>query len=73
MTPSARDRRIEFRASTEELEAWQAAADLEELSLSDWIRRSCNRGLGKPVELNAAEVAFVRGLMASQPNPKKGK
>ena len=37
-----RDKNIIIRLSAEERAAWQAAADSDGRSLSDWIRRRCN-------------------------------
>lgn len=38
----ARDAMIKLRITVDEQTAWQAAAELEQMSLSAWIRRRCN-------------------------------
>jgi uncharacterized protein (DUF1778 family) len=37
--PSKKEERIELRAKAEDVKAWRQAAEREDMTLSDWIRR----------------------------------
>ena len=51
MAPAAKDERIYIRISEEDALSWKAAAEAEDMTLSDWIRRTCRAALaGKPTK-----------------------
>jgi len=39
---------VRVRVTEEELAAWSAVADKEQVTLSDWIRQLCRAALPKP-------------------------
>jgi uncharacterized protein (DUF1778 family) len=38
-----KDERVELRASPDDVATWRQAAEAEEMTLSDWIRRTLNK------------------------------
>ena len=54
--PTARDRRVEVRATADEYRRWSAAAEAADLTLSDWLRAAAEQAIAP----EAAELAQLR-------------
>jgi hypothetical protein len=51
MTRDTKDALIQLRVTSAERDAWQEAAELSEMTLSDWIRQRCNGPAALPPQL----------------------
>lgn len=64
MPPHTKDERVEIRVKTEDLKRWKVAADVEGLTLSNWLRDLGNLAtapLAAPFnEAESALQAYVR-------------
>lgn len=45
MSPQPKTESFRMRVSSEELETWRAAAELDDMSVSDWLRRAARATL----------------------------
>lgn len=41
MVAKPKDVKVEVRAAADDVDQWRAAAEAQDMSLSDWIRRAC--------------------------------
>ena len=48
MAPAKKESTLTIRLSEDDLDSFRAAAEREEMALSDWIRRTCRAALPKP-------------------------
>ncbi len=47
MVRPPKDKQLLVRVSEEERSEWHSAAEREDMSLSDWVRRACRTALAK--------------------------
>lgn len=51
--PLKKDERIELRAPSADVKRWRAAAEAQQMTLSDWMRRTLNASLPAPTKKGA--------------------
>ena len=47
VSPLKKDKIFTMRVAVEEFEAWQVAAEAQDMKLADWIRRLCKAAAAK--------------------------
>ena len=48
MAPAKKESTLTIRLSEEDLDSFRAAAEMADMALSDWIRRTCKAALPLP-------------------------